>query len=300
MADAMVKGRSVPAELLGRMRDSRPIADEPAALRARFAAEGYLYFRGLLDPEVVRAARSEVLARIEAVGEVKPGTDGIFTGTSTRAAKEPDLGAFWKSVSEGPKFCAATRDPRIARVVAALAEEDVRPQDYVFLRVGVPGRSTELHFDYPFFARDHDRVWTVWLPVGDAPMTRGPLLIVEGSHKFTDLIEGVKGHNISQNSERKASFGIDAVSFARQRRTRLLSADFLAGDMALFGMYTAHASLDHHDAAGRVRISCDLRWQGKSAPMDERYFGPNPGGTTGAGYRELNGAKPLDEPWHVR
>jgi len=62
----------------------------------------------------------------------------------------------------------------------------------------------------------------------------------------------------------------------------------------------AHACLDHHDATGRVRVSCDLRWQGKSMPADERYFGPDPGGTTGAGYRELNGAKPLDQPWHIR
>jgi ectoine hydroxylase-related dioxygenase (phytanoyl-CoA dioxygenase family) len=298
--EAMVKGNIVPDELIGRMRDSKPIAGDPAALRARFAEEGYLYFRGLLDPEIVRAARAEVLARIEAVGEVRPGSDGIFTGASMRAAKEADLGAFWKSVSEGPKFRAASRHPTIARVISALAEDDVQPQDYVFLRVSVPGRATELHFDYPFFARDHDKVWTVWLPIGDAPMLRGPLVVVEGSHKFADLVDSVKGHNISENKERKAAFGTDAISFARERGTRLLSADFQAGDFALFGMYTAHASLDHHDATGRVRVSCDLRWQGKSMPMDERYFGPNPGGTTGAGYRELNGANPLDQPWHIR
>jgi hypothetical protein len=49
-----------------------------------------------------------------------------------------------------------------------------------------------------------------------------------------------------------------------------------------------------------VRISCDLRWQPAALPIDERYFGPDPTGTTGAGYAELNGAKPLDQPWHVR
>jgi hypothetical protein len=35
-----------------------------------------------------------------------------------------------------------------------------------------------------------------------------------------------------------------------------------------------------------VRLSTDVRFQ--------------PGGTTGAGYGELNGAKPLTEPWHIR
>ncbi len=32
----------------------------------------------------------------------------------------------------------------------------------------------------------------------------------------------------------------------------------------------------------------------------ETHSGPNPGGTTGVGYGELNGAKPLTEPWHTR
>ena len=35
-------------------------------------------------------------------------------------------------------------------------------------------------------------------------------------------------------------------------------------------------------------------------PGIRRYFGADPGGTTGAGYGELNGAKPLTEPWHIR
>jgi len=43
-----------------------------------------------------------------------------------------------------------------------------------------------------------------------------------------------------------------------------------------------------------------VRWQPAADPIDERYFGPRPAGTTGAGYGELNGAKPLTEDWHTR
>jgi hypothetical protein len=49
-----------------------------------------------------------------------------------------------------------------------------------------------------------------------------------------------------------------------------------------------------------VRLSCDVRWQPADLPLDERYFGAHPGGTTGAGYAELVGAKPLTQEWHVR
>jgi hypothetical protein len=56
----------------------------------------------VLDSDSVLAARREILARLETVDEVAPDSDGIFTGRSRRAEREPDLGAFWKSVSEGP------------------------------------------------------------------------------------------------------------------------------------------------------------------------------------------------------
>ena len=203
-------------------------------------------------------------------------------------------------MSEGPAFRAVSHGAAVAGIMQAVAGGPVRGQDYVFLRVGVPGRATGLHFDYPFFTRMHDQVWTVWLPLGDVPVAQGPLVVVEGSHRFTDLIDQVRGFDVVQDTTRKADLGADAISFARSRGARLLTADFRAGDLILFGMYLVHGSLDHHDDSGRVRVSCDVRWQGAEMPLDPRYFGANPGGTTGAGYGELNGAKPLDQPWHVR
>ena len=110
----------------------------------------------------------------------------------------------------------------------------------------------------------------------------------------------MRGFDVATDSSRRAELGSDAITFAGQRGTRLLTRDFEPGDLALFGMYTAHGSLDNHSAIGRVRLSCDVRWQPVSMPADERYFGDDPRGTTGAGYAELNGAKPLTHEWHVR
>lgn len=300
MSEVMVKGAPVPASMLGEFTDSAGLLGDPAAMRQRLAEDGYLFLRGLLDAGMVRAARAEILQRLEAVGEIEPGTDGVFTGTSRRLALEPDAGAFWKSVSNGKRFRAVSHHKRIAGLVAGVAGGPVRGQDYVFLRVGVAGRATGLHFDYPFFTRMHDQVWTVWLPLGDVPVRQGPLVVVEGSHRFDDLIEPMRGFDVMKDSARKADLGADAASFAASRGVRLLTTDFAAGDAILFGMYTLHGSLDHHDPDGRVRVSCDVRWQSAAMPVDPRYFGADPGGTTGAGYGELNGAKPLDQPWHVR
>lgn len=300
MGRAEVKGRAVPAALLGELVDATGLRADGAALRDRLAADGYVFLRNVIDPAAVAAGRAEILARLEAVGEIVPGSDGVFTGTSRRREMAPDLGAFWQSVSEGPEFRAVSHGPAVSEVMAAIADGPVQAQDYVFLRVGVPGRATGLHFDAPFFTRMHDQVWTVWLPLGDASVEQGPLVVVEGSHRWEDAIGQVRGFDVVRDTTRKADFGADAIAVAQSRGARLLTADFRAGDLILFGMYTLHGSLDHHDTSGRVRVSCDVRWQSAAMPLDPRYFGANPGGTTGAGYGELNGAKPLDQPWHVR
>ncbi|MBM3521785.1 MAG: phytanoyl-CoA dioxygenase family protein [Alphaproteobacteria bacterium] len=300
MRGCVVKGKPVPESLIAELPDSAGLLDRPAELRKRLADDGFVFLRGVIDPAIVMAGRTEVLARLEAVGEIAPGTGGIFTGHSTRRAREADLGRFWQSVSEGPRLRAASHGRGIERVMTAIAGEAVRAQDYMFLRVGVPGRATGIHYDYPFFTRAHDQVWTVWMPIGDVPVMRGPVVVVENSHRFRDLVDQLIGFDVVRNPERKAAFTQDAIEIVRGRGTRLLTADFKTGDVLVFGMFLAHGSLDHHDATGMVRVSCDVRWQPARLPIDERYFGANPGGTTGAGYGELNGAKPLDVDWHVR
>ncbi len=299
MHKGVVKGQSVPPAMIAELPDSSALLADPAALRSRLQDDGFVFLRGAIDAAIVRAGRAEVLARLEAMDEIAPRTE-IATGRSRRKELEPDLGRFWQSVSEGKRLREASHGRDIARIMTAIAGEPVRAQDYIFLRVGVPGRATGVHYDYPFFARAHDRVWTVWMPLGDVPVERGPLMVVEGSHRFGDIIEPMIGFDVARDTTRKADLGVDALELARTRGTRLLTTDFAAGDVMVFGMYLAHGSLDHHDESGIVRVSCDVRWQPARLPIDARYVGPNPAGTTGAGYGELNGAKPLNVDWHVR
>ena len=93
----------------------------------------------------------------------------------------------------------------------------------------------------------------------------------------------------------EGEWSTDAIDFVRQRETRLLSAEFSAGDLLVFGMDTLHGSLDNHSSIGRARLSCDVRYQPASDPLDERYFGPNPSGASGRGYGDMNSCKPLTE-----
>lgn len=80
---------------------------------------------------------------------------------------------------------------------------------------------------------------------------------------------------------------------ARQRGTRLLTADFRIGGVILFDMFTLHGSCDHRMGGRRVRLSCDVRWQPADEPRDDRWFGSPPMGHGNLGHGGLNGAKRL-------
>jgi ectoine hydroxylase-related dioxygenase (phytanoyl-CoA dioxygenase family) len=233
--------------------------------------------------------------------ELEPPPDAaIATGRSRRAAAEFDRGAFWQSVSTGKRLRALSHGAALRAITQEVLDAEPRGHDFLYLRAAPPGRATGIHYDYPFFGLASDKVVTAWIPIGDVPAREGPLVIVEGSNRFDDLIAAMRTLDIAGRPEKKAAYDSSAVALAQSRGTRLLTADFRAGDVVLFGMYTAHGSLDNHSPARRVRLSLDIRYQPADEPRDERYFGPNPGGTTGAGYAELNGARPLTEEWHVR
>jgi ectoine hydroxylase-related dioxygenase (phytanoyl-CoA dioxygenase family) len=308
MKGCIAQGREVPERLVGPLRDSTDLLDstilpnraDRQLLEQRVEDDGYVFLRGVVSREVVLAARREVFERLAEVGEIRqPAEEGIATGESRRR-DVGDLGAFWQSVSEGPALRHVSHGPALHGLMEAVFGGEARPHDYMFLRPGVVGRSTRLHYDFPFFARGSNRIHTVWLALGDVPVNEGPLMVVEGSNRYADLIEPVQKIDYESKYSPTVQILGDTVQFIEERGSRLLTADFQAGDLVVFSMFCLHGSLDNHSPLGRVRLSCDVRWQPAADPIDERYFGPNPKGTTGAGYGELNGAKPLTEPWHTR
>ncbi len=289
-----VGGRELPAGMLAPLVASGVLLDDIDALRARLAAHGYLYFPGLLPPDAVAAARAEVFGQLRAVGEVA-GPDGapVATGHSRRALLHPDLGAFWRAVCEGAALRACVHHPALHGLTAGVFGEPSVPFDFAWLRAVTAGRASPFHFDHPYMNRGSARVLTCWVPLGDVSLAEGPIVLVEGSHRFDDLAARVRGRDVDREAGFSGSFGEDMIDLAAARGARLLSADFRAGDVLVFGMFLLHGSLDNRSAAGKVRLSCDVRFQPAADARDDRWFGAPPMAHGGRSYGGLNGAQPL-------
>lgn len=297
----VLNGHVLSAEVSGQYEDSSNVAD-PGELQRRLIDTGYLFLRDVVDPAVVLAARQEVFSRLADVGEVRPGSDGIATGDSRREELEDDLIDFWRSVSEGPALRKVSHGTQVRDLMERVFGEPAQPQDYLWLRPRSVGWSTGFHYDHPFFARGSRRTHTVWISLGDIPYCDGPLMLMENSHRFDDLIGSLYDRDEQINSVPKVAemaafegeWTTDPIAFARKRNVRLLSEEFGTGDVLIFGMNTLHGALDNHSPVGRVRLSCDVRYQPAADPKDERYFGPHPTGQSGNGYGDMTSSRPLN------
>ncbi len=310
MLEGMTNRVPVPDELLGPLADASACLGEPAVLRHWFADHGYVLLRDVLDRDLVLAARREVFMRLEEMGEILPPAEsGVSTGASRRRELAADLGAFWKSVSEGPALRRVTHGQRLRELAGLLFEASARPHDYLFLRPAPVGNATNLHYDYPFFAGGASRIVTCWLPLGEIPVCDGPLAVVKHSNRFDDLIGPIRSARLSADPSAFAaaqdaayqSGATDMLEFVRSRQTRLLTAHFQPGDLVIFGGFTMHGSLDNHSQCSRVRLSVDVRYQPAADPADDpRFFGPHPLGAKGGSYGEQKAAQPLGTPWVAR
>ena len=297
----MINDCVVGENFLGELQQTvQPIHHE-CELHLKLDRDGYLFFPGLIDTREIQAARSAVFKQLKDVDELEdPYEEGIFSHRSRRDELYKDRGEFWEMVSNGELLRKVSNGPTLQKIASKIFGSPAVGFDYLFLRAVPRGRFTHLHCDSGFFTRFTKKVLTCWIAFTDITLDKGPLFVIEGSHKFMDIRKNFDNFDVVFNKEQKASIDEDPVSFANKRNAKLLTTNFKPGDVLIFGMHTLHGAFENHATDDRIRLTCDIRYQPINEPRDPRYFGISPEGTTGAGYGELNGARPLTEDWHVR
>jgi hypothetical protein len=244
--------------------DSTPLLDDPDAMRARAAADGFLFFKQRLPKAEVLALRAEMLGVVEHYGWRAKGQDAlgglIDVAAINQVAEEnmrTDIGVSIAAYDDVQKLEALHRlphHPQLTALYRALFGKEVLVHARHIARMITAHASvfpTPPHQDFPLI-QGTAATWTCWIPVGDCPRELGGLTILKGSHRQGYLpIQPAKGAG-----------GI-AVPLC-PNEVDWAEGDFEAGDILTFPSYTIHKAL-RCQWKDTIRLSLDVRYQ----PVDE-------------------------------
>jgi ectoine hydroxylase-related dioxygenase (phytanoyl-CoA dioxygenase family) len=172
---------------------------------------------------------------------------------------------------------------------------EVRHYDFTWLRAITPGPGTPSHCDIVYMGRGTRRVYTAWVPLGRATLTTGGLTVLENSHHNERLQKTYGSRDVDSycenrpNDPARTANGLngwlspDSNKIRRQLGNRWLVAEYEPGDAVIFCMDLVHGGLDN--GSNHLRLSSDSRYQLASEPIDDRWIGDEPIGTSAAGKR---------------
>jgi ectoine hydroxylase-related dioxygenase (phytanoyl-CoA dioxygenase family) len=258
------------------VRDSSAWRWDPAALQSRYAEDGYLYLRGVLDRQSVMALRQAYFAQFDPT-YLRAGTnpaEGVFSGR-----RPPNLPAHGIAGHPAHRFVrshtfeAFAADQRLQQLASAVLGGPVRRLPRAIVRHF--DRSTPMasraHIDYSYLDWGGDRLLTAWIPLGDCPRPTGGLVYLEGTHHMDradfDFLRTVSDR---PGDARAISHNLGWVADQLGRRWRW--ADYQAGDVTIHSPHIVHASLD--TTTDVMRLSADLRFLHEGDEPDTRWLQP--------------------------
>jgi len=265
-------GVEIPVDdLFTEMRDSSGCA--PDQLRDRFAEDGYVLLRGLLDRHQVHSLRADYFGRFDP-DYLAPGSSaeaGLFSGTVP--ATVPEYGTAGHPAYDlvrSAKFDAFTRDPRLLATAETLLDGpcELLPRRILRHFHRGSGKASRAHIDYDYMDQGSDQLVTAWIPLGDCPIECGGLIYLEGSQRAAaGKLDQLREYTDRPDDRRPISNDLSRT--ARELGGRWLWTDYRAGDVILHSPYLVHASLDN--ASDAMRLSADLRFRRRTAELDQRW-----------------------------
>ena len=281
----------------GELRDSSYLVGDAEALRMRMQEDGYLFMRGFFKRDDVLSARKVIVDRLAAEGKLEPGTDPMeaIIKTGGDSYFRPDL------TKDNEPLMELLYTGQLMEFYSEYFGEPILHYDFTWLRAMAPGRGTKPHCDVVYMGRGtREKLLTAWVPLGDAPLKLGGLMVLEGSHLKHDILRRylerdvdsycTNGRHAEQIEAGKKQWEWDGTltkdpaSLQKKLGGRWLTTDFEAGDLLTFTMHTVHASTDNQ-SGNRMRFSSDSRYQPASLPADDRWIGEKPVGHSRAGKR---------------
>ncbi len=257
-----------PDAQLGTMRASRP-ADSPQLLRERMACDGYLWLRDLLPRADVLAARHVILDHMAAREVLSPGepvTEGVMPQGGRGLPMNGNRG-----ISHLAQVLKVMEHEALFRFFETWFGETALTFHFKWLRAVGNEAYTGAHMDHVYMGRGSARLHTVWIPLGDIPVDQGTLAVCAGSHRLAGFgrIRDTYGRMDVDRDGVEGWFSRDPLDLSARHGGNWCTTPCRAGDVVVFGMHLMHASTTN--LTQRFRLSCDVRYQPASDPVDPRW-----------------------------
>ncbi len=256
------------------LADSAHLVRDQDGLRRRLADDGYLFFRGLLPPGLLRAAGQTILARLRSGGWVD---DRGIPSIEPCAVNSMDALAdpAFRAAMFSPAFNQVPYLPPLREVIRRVLGPRAFSYPAKVLRAVYPERPRArprgryIHYDYG--ASGVQDMLTTWVPLMDIPVRIGGLAVLPGGHL---------GPPQRPRPLRAAEPGWATTSYE-------------PGDVIVFHCLTPHAALPNRGSA--LRVSGDFRWQRSDQPAPAELI-QAPAGRTPEMFSRMFRREPWWEP----
>ncbi len=235
---------------------SNDILNNATAFRERAKRDGYLLFRGLLDPDAILNVRRQFIEILARHGWLDAGTPPMEAISGHEGPVE-GVKDYWPVFDDFQKledFHALAHAPALVEMYAQLFGEPLLVHPRNIGRIMFPPTPvTPPHQDHLPIRGTLD-TWTAWIPQGDVSAELGGLAVLPASH--------LKGIYPTKPMRGAGGRGIELV----EHDPAWATTEFRVGDVLTFHSLTVHRGQPNH-TPNRIRLSCDYRYQAVSQPV---------------------------------
>lgn len=213
--------------------------------RAFYKENGYVHVPGLFTREEAALLRTEAHALAERLAQVRS-VDATWGSARTATTQETKLLHCHDVQFQSAAFARMIVDERLTGAASAIIGPNVQlHHTKMFIKPPEKGSPFPLHQDAPFFPHENHSMIAAIVHFDDAPLAKGCLRVVPGSHKRGMLPHIAEGSWHLPPNEYPIE---DAVALPAQ-----------AGDVLLFSYLTIHGSGLNTSDEARTTVLVQMR-----------------------------------------
>lgn len=231
-----------------------------SALRSRLQSDGYILLRNVIDSKLIDDALHIVAENLNETWsciQIDDEQHKLIDDLHIKGKSEGVLLTGYRPITHHHSVQSLLHCDALITLMHSLFDDEPMTYDTKWVRVKGTGENTEEHSDYFRFAENAENMVTIWTPLMDIPIDKGPLAVCPGSHL---LIDG-GDESVEYGDYKQSELPSDFETF--HESTGWKTTHFKKGDILIFDIRTVHASLGNHTT--QFRVSIDTRWQPKRA-----------------------------------